>query len=113
MGGPIIRGLVRGRFVCRGRPSAPPGSSPGCIFPARLRALLTRLLPSLLLRRSSVQSAPRPLARGALDRAEQAVAPVAPPRPDVPALVQPPLHGRRGHPHPAPPPPPPAPGARD
>ena len=29
-------------------------------FPTRLRALLTRLLPSSLLRRSSVQSAPRP-----------------------------------------------------
>jgi 5-oxoprolinase (ATP-hydrolysing) len=38
-----------------------------CSFsPTRLRALLTRLLPSSLLRRSSVQSAARPLARGAL-----------------------------------------------
>ena len=34
------------------------------VFPARLRALLTRLLPSSLVPRSSVQSAARPLARG-------------------------------------------------
>src|SRR6516225_11270154 len=32
--------------------------------PARLRALLTRRLPSSLVPRSSVQAAPRPLARG-------------------------------------------------
>jgi 5-methylcytosine-specific restriction endonuclease McrA len=36
------------------------------IIPTRLRALLTRCLPSSLLHRSSVQAAPRPLASGAL-----------------------------------------------
>jgi 5-oxoprolinase (ATP-hydrolysing) len=50
-----------GSFLCRTERTA------CCIFPTRLRALLTRLLPSSLLRRSSVQSAPRPLARGAPD----------------------------------------------
>jgi glucokinase len=42
--------------------------SPLAVFsPARRRALLTRLLPSSLVPRSSVQSAARPLARGAPD----------------------------------------------
>jgi adenosylcobinamide-phosphate synthase len=39
--------------------------------PARLRALLTRRLPSSLLRRSSVQAAARPSARGALSAADE------------------------------------------
>src|SRR6516162_9616797 len=43
--------------------SCPPRASGALYCPARLRALLTRCLPSSLLRRSSVQTAPRPLAR--------------------------------------------------
>ena len=38
---------------------------PAPCYPARLRALLTHLLPSSLVPRSSVQAVPRPLARGA------------------------------------------------
>ena len=41
---------------------------PGALRPDRLRALLTHLLPSSLVPRPSVQSAPRPLARGGVAR---------------------------------------------
>jgi hypothetical protein len=46
------------------RIALPSHSPPGALLSPRLRALLTHRLPSSLLRRSSVQATPRPLARG-------------------------------------------------
>jgi 5-methylcytosine-specific restriction endonuclease McrA len=50
-----------------------------CVLPARLRALLTRRLPSSL--RSSVRAAARPLARGAPTQSRPARCPAGSPRP--------------------------------
>ena len=65
-------------FLCRTEPAACALFSHSLCLPARLRALLTRRLPSSLLRRSSVQAAARPLARGWVARqSRQRRAPLA------------------------------------